>query len=756
MAPGEKVEINVETKPNSFVALLGIDEKSALLKSGNDIDETKILEEIKSFYFQDVLGTKRRNDSYTLLSESNAMLITDATTGKPNCHSRSSTSNLHHNRRKRNVDDDSTDGNSGVKAFSEGNARTLIFESFKTDSSGQKTLQQVVPELFTSYIITGFSIHPQLGLSLAAPKKIGVFKKFFIELHTPRNIIAGDVLKVKVVIFNFLKIKRVTVELKKNEENFEIVEKVSAGSTCHYRLNNSSMIEIEAQVRGATPAYFYIRPLTEGTLKLEVEASATGATAIASKLISIAREGLEQSGNKAKFVDLRSRRYDGHYFDMSNDDNAVTNSIQAEASVIGDLMGPALENIEELLKDVPLDSAEHQMIKFMPTVIALNYLKAIDRLTDSKKRAGIKNLETGYTFISSKKLSGKDNGAYQLIRGPASTGNIALTAYVSKYLALTKEWIEIDDRLITDALNFLKKKQGRDGKFTAEALSDEAFPSELSDDVVSTAFVSIAFLENTQYVDRYQTVIDRSFKFIDSKFRSIENNPYALAISAYALALGKNSAAEKFLNKLMEQAKKDRIGHHWDVAAASESTKVEIASYAILAHVFLEQSVEAKPILDWLTSKRNREGGFFTPKDTIVGLQAVAEMAKHLFSSNFDMDIYFLYGEPSETINANINEKNKIDYRKFIIPTNEGVSLQANGTGVAYVQVWQKFYLKPENRFDRFKIAITKNGNGRKLQLEICITGRASKLTVAEIKLPSGYEFNNVQEKLVSTACHMF
>jgi len=37
--PGTDVELTVETKPNSYVGILGVDQSVLLLKSGNDITE---------------------------------------------------------------------------------------------------------------------------------------------------------------------------------------------------------------------------------------------------------------------------------------------------------------------------------------------------------------------------------------------------------------------------------------------------------------------------------------------------------------------------------------------------------------------------------------------------------------------------------------------------------------------------------------------------------------------------------------------
>lgn len=733
--PGTAAEIEVETTPNSYVAVLAVDERAVIGPSRNDIDESEVIDERNSFSFSDVLGTKDVYSPYSLFSESNAVLITDANSGAPDCGMGPSARS---SRIKRQAQDDNDEISSDQSVY-----ETWMFESFQADSSGRKTLIKAVPELFTSYIVTGFSIHPTLGMSVAKPTRVGVFADFFIEFNTPHKGTVGDVLKIELEVYNFMRnTENVQVILEKNDK-FEVVQ--TKPSDCYFASNATNVKRIQSKVNQATPAFFHIRLVKDGPLKLVVRAETARLSTQKSSVITIAKPGLEKSDNRAKFIDLRSRRFDSFYFDMYVDDTKVKSSVSTEVSVVGDLMGPALENIESLLVDSPIDSAEQQMIKFMPTAIALNYLKATNKMTSQMKIDGPKTLESGYNFISSRKLSGRDGGAYQLGRSQSGVGNIAMTAYVCKYLAVAKDWIEVNDRLITDALNFLKKKQARDGKFTGEELSEEAIPSELSEDTVLTAFVVIAFLENVQYIDRYQVHIDKGIKFINSKFEDIKSNQYALAISSYAMALAKSSEAEKFLNELMAVTA-DGSEIKFPDRRLTDSKKVEIASYAILAHVKLERTADARHILNWLISKRNREGGFFTPSDTIVGLQAVAEMAKHLFSSEFNMNLYFLYDEPNKILSTYIDNNNKIESKKFAIPTSDGVSLQANGTGVAYVQVWQKFYWKPANYLDKFDVKVTRVDTGRKLDLKICLNTNdrtSAKSVIAEVSLPSGYEFDD-------------
>lgn len=49
LLPGDEITISVSSNPNSYVALLGVDQSVLLLKSGNDIDKTVIFSEINQY-----------------------------------------------------------------------------------------------------------------------------------------------------------------------------------------------------------------------------------------------------------------------------------------------------------------------------------------------------------------------------------------------------------------------------------------------------------------------------------------------------------------------------------------------------------------------------------------------------------------------------------------------------------------------------------------------------------------------------------
>lgn len=58
--PGQIVDINVKSNPNSYIGLLGIDKSCIILRSGNDLAQDEIWNELELFHSE----VKRRSYSY--------------------------------------------------------------------------------------------------------------------------------------------------------------------------------------------------------------------------------------------------------------------------------------------------------------------------------------------------------------------------------------------------------------------------------------------------------------------------------------------------------------------------------------------------------------------------------------------------------------------------------------------------------------------------------------------------------------------
>lgn len=73
----------------------------------------------------------------------------------------------------------------------------------------------------------------------------------------------------------------------------------------------------------------------------------------------------------------------------------MPDSEMIEVSVVGDLLGPAIVNLEHLIT-LPTGCGEQNMLHFVPNIIVLNYLRKTGQLTLTVQKEAIANLETGY------------------------------------------------------------------------------------------------------------------------------------------------------------------------------------------------------------------------------------------------------------------------------------------------------------------------------------------------------------------------
>lgn len=332
-----------------------------------------------------------------------------------------------------------------------------------------------------------------------------------------------------------------------------------------------------------------------------------------------------------------------------------------------------------------------------------------------------------------------------------------MTAYIAKCLGKAKHLILIEDRIIFEALSFLKGKQEQSGKFPEYGrISYYNLQTDSSEGIPLTAFTVIAFLENNDYRKEFNETIAKSLNYIDMNFGNLNDN-YALAIATYALALGGHSSAENALTELKKNAfEQSNKMMYWekDMSAKKgetktpESTKIEIAAYAILAHVKLKMSQDALSIVNWLVSRRNSNGGFSSSHDTVIGIQALAEIALELYSENLDMDLK-LSLDNGEKVEFQLKKETRIKPESKKLPsTIRTISLNANGTGIASVQISHSYNTKMDTTENVFGLNITESPDKGEniLHLTVCATYNPQEaeefktgMAIIEISFPSGY-----------------
>lgn len=365
--PGEKCTIKVKTTEDSLVSLLAVDQSITLLGTGNDIDNSRVADEMKGYdtYGKhpdlEVTGIE---DRYLDFGESNAFILTNALAGNSSCFNmRGSHIDTSKGMTIENEDESGIEGYETDEAHNPDNPRvrknfpqTWIFEDYKAND-GEFTLKKSVPDTITSFIVTGFAIHPDNGLAIAASKKITVVQEFFLKLFLPYSVRFGEILKVDVTVFNYItKTKKnmvnADVKMSINEEEFEFIDAKTEGSTCKI-----TALDVEHQTKpvsvpkdGGASTFFLIRALVTGKIKIKVRATAAKQADEVEMDMLVEHEGMTKSDNKAILIDLRAKDNANFPFDLAfATEKVVHNSIVIEASVVGDMLGPALANIHTLM-----------------------------------------------------------------------------------------------------------------------------------------------------------------------------------------------------------------------------------------------------------------------------------------------------------------------------------------------------------------------------------------------------------------------
>jgi hypothetical protein len=164
---------------------------------------------------------------------------------------------------------------------------TWIFETIEVGSSSKIEKTYMTPDSMTTWLVSAFSVHNDHGIALSPRQDLIVMEEFFVEMSLPYSIRYTEVLKIKLLVFNYIDTREtITVDLKLNNLNdgmeFQFVD-YSPFCEPTYHDGTSATVKVTIEANGVSTAYFYIRshPLNNDfdgsrpkTMTLDVEATA--------------------------------------------------------------------------------------------------------------------------------------------------------------------------------------------------------------------------------------------------------------------------------------------------------------------------------------------------------------------------------------------------------------------------------------------------------------------------------------------------
>uniref|UniRef100_A0A8C5JFB3 Alpha-2-macroglobulin n=1 Tax=Junco hyemalis TaxID=40217 RepID=A0A8C5JFB3_JUNHY len=366
---------------------------------------------------------------------------------------------------------------------------TWIWSLVPISSEGKADLEVTIPDTITEWKANAFCTSADTGFGLSPTVSLRAFQPFFVELTMPYSVVRGESFTLKATVFNYLPACiRVSVTLaqsthflatlvEKEEESHCLCE--NGRKTVAWLVTPKSLGPVEFSV--TTEALQNQQPC--GNYIVETPEKGRKDTVIGQLLVEVRGLWEGRAEPLAHTVE----------FSLLLPENVVPDSGRAYFSVLGDIMGTAMQNLHQLLQ-MPFGCGEQNMVLFAPNIYVLDYLNKTGQLSEEIKSKATGYLVSGYQ----RQLSYKHpDGSYSTF-GPryGQPGNTWLTAFVLKSFAQARHHIFIEERHIQDALHWLSYKQKENGCFQSSGtLLNNAMKGGVDNEATLTAYITIALLE---------------------------------------------------------------------------------------------------------------------------------------------------------------------------------------------------------------------------------------------------------------------
>ncbi|XP_076591398.1 alpha-2-macroglobulin-like [Chaetodon auriga] len=626
---------------------------------------------------------------------------------------------------------------------------TWIWDLVEVGGSGKKDVSLTVPDTITTWETEAFCLSP-LGFGLAPRKEITVFQPFFLELSLPYSIIRGEQFELKATTFNY--------------QSSCIMVTVSPTASLDYTLTPLSGDQYTSCLCGSErkTLIWTMVPLVLGVMNVTVTAEAVESHASCdNEIVSVPDRGRIDVVTRSLIVKAEGTEMTKNYnwllcpkgealmeeTSVQLPENMIDGSAHASLSVLGDILGRALKNLDGLLK-MPYGCGEQNMALLAPNIYILQYLKNTQQLTPAIKEKANNFLTSGYQ----RQLNYKHgDGAFSTFG--SGMGNTWLTAFVLRTFAKAQSFIFIDPNNIQESKSWLEQRQRENGCFEQRGkLFNNRMKGGVSDEVTLSAYITAAFLEMNMSVR--DPVMKKSLSCLKESISDLSNT-YTTALLAYVFALAGDMDTRAHLLKQLDTAAVHHGGFlHWSQTAThtSASLSVEISSYVLLAKLSASPTAEdlgyAARIVRWLTGQQNYYGGFSSTQDTVVALQALALYSTLVFSPDGSSTV--TVQSPSGQLTFDVNQDNKLLYQEEVLKDVTGkYNLEVKGTACASIQLSVHYNIPTPTDVTTFSVKVKPeadcNSKSQRpkltLKLQSRYNGKESNtnMVILDIKMLSGF-----------------
>ncbi|XP_013884831.1 alpha-2-macroglobulin [Austrofundulus limnaeus] len=631
---------------------------------------------------------------------------------------------------------------------------TWIWDLVAVGDNDSVEVEKTVPDTITQWAAGAFCVSP-VGFGVAPNTGLTVFQPFFVSLTLPYSVIRGEVFTLKATVFNYL--------------NSCITVEVSLAESSQYSFRDCEGCQYNVCLCGEQSRTFswIVTPTALGEVSLNVSAQALNTPALCGNEVSTVPDvGQKDTVIRTLLVEAEGSPQMVGYnallcpakgpvtknFSLLLPEKFVAGSARASVSVLGDLMGRAMKNLDKLLS-MPYGCGEQNMLLFAPDVFILDYLKSSGQLTPAILNKAKVFLQSGYQ----RELTYKHHdGSYSAFGDSDESGNTWLTAFVMKSFAGASAYIFVDPQTIKDARSWLAQLQKSSGCIRSVGkLFSNDMQGGVSDDVTLTAYVTAAMLELDGNAS--DPVVRRCLECLRTAVSAQLDNLYTTALLSYTFSLaGDQELRSRLISRLDQEASTEGGTRHWKRQGTSGdsagSLEVEMTSYVLLALLtppplqgFSLDNVSS--IVRWLVQQQNPYGGFSSTQDSVVALQALARYAAATYSPQGTTTVRVSSSGGQDQV-FTVNQDNRLLYQEEQLSQVPGeYSISAEGQSCVLTQISLYYNIPPPNSFSAFTIttSILAKCSAAQPQLILLVYVRyqgrreETNMVVINIKLLSGF-----------------
>uniref|UniRef100_A0A803TV16 Uncharacterized protein n=1 Tax=Anolis carolinensis TaxID=28377 RepID=A0A803TV16_ANOCA len=787
--PASNVSLSLKATSNSFCALRAVDKSVLLLRPGEDLSPENVYNrmpylELFGYYY---MGLNLEDDSkescielkntffnglyyvpvnvtndgsvYDVFQNMGLKVFTNSTLQKPVvCQS-------DYECKKISPDDEPRiglleKGSAGslggmIETVRTNFPETWLFDIVSVDSSGNANLSYTVPDTITEWEANVFCVEENDGFGISKKALLRAFQPFFVSPSLPYSTIRGEVFIFKANVFNYRNhCSEVTVKMAESED-FR-AEFLSSE-------NNPTRL-----CANETKSYTWrVSPQKLGIVNFTITAEAKAGeltegwrdTVILPLLVE--PEGIKKEVTQSSLVCTKGTTI-SESLTLKLPENLVEESGRAVFSVLGDVMGTAMQNSENLLQ-VPYGCGEQNIAMFLSNFIILRYLNNTGQLTDEKRSRIVGHLTSGYQ----RQLNFRNyDGSFGTFGSKNVEGNLWLTAMVYKALAQSKSAIFVDDNVLSQALIWIASKQEADGCFQPQGkIYNNALQDGTDERTIVTAYVTASLLESG--LPQSDPVVRSGLSCLAALPDRDVQHLYVNALLVYTFSLaGDKEKVNHIFNILMKSATRTGGLVYWErekrpppqsfpsFYPRAPSAEVEINAYIQIAYLMQENLSQenltfASQMAQWIVRQQNSNGGFSSTQDTPMALQALAAYGILTFQKDAANTVD-ISAEESFKKHFVVNRDNSVLLQQVALPSAQGsYTVKVDGSGCVYTQTTLRYNIILPTETSGFALLVeTRNASctGDFLpKFTITVTAsytgerNTSNMAIVDLKMLSGF-----------------